>query len=123
MPAPGNELRVVEWRGTLGTYAQAAAMQGAAVWMSAAPKGPSPSSALWPLCAAETHGYQEQGVYDVVLAALTCDGGEEMRRPRASDGMVRSGPQTHHLHVRSCWKRKKQTFLLLFKRLIFIVVK
>ena len=75
---PGAELRVVEWRGTLGNIAKAAARGGATAWMLPAPRGPTEECAAWPagvLAAPDVAGF-----FDVVVAALTDDKGEEARR-------------------------------------------
>ena len=76
--SPGAGLKVVEWRGTLGNLAKAAARSGASAWMLSAPKGPLEDCAAWPA------GVQEapdvEGFFDVVVAALTDDRGEEAKR-------------------------------------------
>ena len=76
-PIPGVGLRVVEWRGTLGHYAAAAALAGATARMVGAPGGPDARAVCWPLGVAEagTRGHD-----DIVFASLTEDNGEEARR-------------------------------------------
>ena len=75
---PGKELKVVEWRGTLGNLATAAARNGAHAWMLPAPKGPTETCAAWPAGIAEAPDVD--AFFDVVLASLTDDRGEEARR-------------------------------------------
>ncbi len=76
--SPVAELKVAKWRGTLGNLAKAAARNGASAWMLPAPKGPLEGCAAWPAGVPEASDVE--GFFDVVVAALTDDRGEEARR-------------------------------------------
>jgi len=80
LTGPGHRTIVVlEWRGTIGTYAKAALQAGCDAWMLAAPHGPAAGGAVWPsgvrMCTT-----QDLPECDIVLASLTEDDGEEARR-------------------------------------------
>ena len=68
--------RVVEWRGTLGTYSKEMVRAGATAYMLRSPHGPRYADPAWP---AGVEAYSPGPQYHLVSASLTPDAGEKAR--------------------------------------------
>ena len=70
---------MVEWRGTLGSYAVAACRMGMVSWMTPSPKGPDANDVIWPHGVARDNEKNPRK-HDIVATSLTDDNGEEAKR-------------------------------------------